>query len=51
MTEFQIWLNKNQDKFTTYTADEIAQVAIACGFTYQEVAQYVTRQKFEKGVK
>lgn len=46
----QAWIEKNQAHFTgeAYTNEDIAKLAIACGFDRQAVAQWQTQQKFRE---
>lgn len=40
------WLEEFKDKFTTYSTDEISDLAIACGYDRSEVAQWMTKSRF-----
>lgn len=44
MTEFENWLLQNEQKFKTYSVPEIAAVAVACGFSREEVATWEVKQ-------
>lgn len=45
---FIIWLDANQDKFKTYSLQEIADLAVACGFSREDVSAWQTREKFRR---
>lgn len=48
MTDFQNWLEANKDHFTTYSLEEIHDIAIASGQDRIEVAQWFTKAKFNR---
>lgn len=39
--EFKLWLKKHSNRLMSYTAGEIAQVALACGFSLEIVCPQV----------
>ncbi len=45
MTEFESWLERNQDKFMRYTYKEVARLALSCGFSREEVNQWLEAKK------
>lgn len=47
LTDFQHWLLRFDDKFKTYSNQEIAELAIACGHDRREVAEWQTQQRFK----
>lgn len=44
-TEFETWLHFHQEKFKSYTIDEVAKLAIACGFGRLEVNDWIYRAR------
>ncbi len=48
MNDFEKWLLENKDRFSTYTLAEIQDLAIACGFSRIDVAQWRTREMFRR---
>ncbi len=48
--EFKKWLGNNEERFGDYSLDEIVNLAIACGFDRQMIAQWATSQRFKKAV-
>lgn len=38
--ELKAWVKKHSPHFTGYTTDDIARLAIACGFTRAAVAEW-----------
>ncbi len=46
MSDFQIWLNQNREKFLTYTPIEVLDVAVACGFDKQEIVHCLSKGAF-----
>jgi len=47
MTEFQTWMEENKAHFTTYSAQEIADIAEAVGFDRLMVLQHLQSAKFQ----
>lgn len=46
MDEFVDWLLEHEERFKTYSTQEIKDIAIACGFESSIVDQWVTKAKF-----
>lgn len=46
MTEFEEWLLENKERFSTYSADEIVDIATACGFDLAQISQWKTKTKW-----
>lgn len=47
MSELEAWLDRNKEHLTTYTLNEIADVAVASGFRRSDMATWITKQKFQ----
>jgi hypothetical protein len=41
MNEFQAWMKKNYGHLRSYAPDEIANVALACGFPLEDICPSV----------
>ena len=48
MTEFEKWLEENRERLTTYSLEEIQDIAIASGQDRIQVAQWFTKTKFSR---
>ena len=46
--EFEAWYLSNQEHFTTYSAQEIADIGEAVGFDRQLISQWLLSSKFKK---
>lgn len=49
MNEFETWLEANNEHLKTYSLDEIYDLAIACGLSRIEAAEWYTKRKFVGG--
>lgn len=47
MDELMTWLEENKAHFTTYSPNEIADIAEAVGFSRIEVLQHLQSAKFQ----
>ena len=50
MSDFHKWLLQNQDRFKTYNIQEIADLAVACGFSRHEIAQWTVQERWGQAV-
>lgn len=50
--EMLAWIRRNEQKFKAeeYTKEEIANLAIACGFNRIVVAEWQTQAKFKEAI-
>lgn len=48
MSDFETWLDQNKNKFDSYTLEEIQRLAIACGFSVNEVIEWRAREHFRR---
>jgi hypothetical protein len=48
--ELKVWIERNQERFTAekYAKEDIARLAIACGFNRSAVAQWQTQKRFKQ---
>lgn len=46
MTDFEKWLLENQDRLSTYSTDEIVDIATACGHDLAQISQWKTKARF-----
>lgn len=46
--QFAEWMEIHKDKFTTYSSDEICDVAVACGFDRQEICNWLFKNNGDR---
>lgn len=48
MNDFEKWLERNKHVLATHTFEEIADLAIACGFQRPDVSAWLTKETFRR---
>lgn len=48
LAELKDWLTRNNDHLKTYSIEELADLAIAAGFSRLVVAQWLTHMKYRR---
>lgn len=46
MTDFEKWILENHDRLTTYTIEEIVDIAIACGYDFSQIVSWKNKTKW-----